>query len=106
MESRVQDADFQVSTAVLESLAAWDMSIEAPDAFQTATPDTYHTAAIEELRKYVRLLGSSLSKKNADVLRESAKTYRHFAEQEYCERQPLIQKEEQNQALTALGTRP
>jgi len=106
MTNRVQDPDFQVSTWVLEWLAAWEMSIESPDAFQTAPPETYHIAAVEKLRKYVRLLGSSLSNKNASVLQESAKTYHKFAEQEYCAGQPLIEKEERNQALTALGIRP
>jgi hypothetical protein len=38
----------------------------------------------------LRLLGSSLSNKNSNVLRESAKTYRTLAERKYCEQQPQI----------------
>src|SRR5580704_15645131 len=71
-----------------------------------APPANYHSAAVEKLRKYVRLLGSNLSNKNPDVLLESAKTYRTFAEQEYCERRPLIPWEERIQMLSALGHRP
>ena len=70
-----------------------------------APPANYHSAAVEKLRKYVRLLGSTLSNKNPDVLLESAKTYRTFAEQDYCERQPLIPREERIQMLSALGTK-
>jgi hypothetical protein len=106
MTNRIQDPDFQVSATVLESLAAWDLGMESPDAFQTSTPETYHADAVDKLRKYVQLLGSSLSNKSADVLRQSAEAYRAFAEQKYCERQPLIQREERNQILTAIGSQP
>jgi len=47
----------------------------------------------------LRLLGSSLAKKNSNVLRESAKTYRTLAERKYCEQQPLIPRPERNQVL-------
>jgi hypothetical protein len=40
------------------------------------------------------------------VLAESAKTYRSFAEQEYCEGEPLIPKQKHNQMLAATGMRP
>jgi hypothetical protein len=106
MTSRMQDPDFQVSNSVLESLASWELRISSPDAFQTTAPAIYHAQAIDTLRKYVRLLGSSLSSKDSDVLLESAKTYRTLAEQEYCERQSLIPKEERNQMFTAHGLRP
>ena len=64
-----------------------------PDAFQSGMPANYRALAVEKLRKYVRLLGNSLSKKNSDVLPESAKAYRTFAEQKYCERESLISME-------------
>jgi hypothetical protein len=105
MASRIQDRDVQVSTSTLETLASWDLRIESPDAFEGADPADYHAQAVEKLRKYVRLLGSILSRKNPEVLIDSAKTYRFFAEQEYCEEQPLISKEEQNQVLAAITTR-
>jgi hypothetical protein len=57
------------------------------------------------MRKYVRLLGNSLFRKNSNVLLESAKTYRTFAEQQYCEGQPLIPKQEQDQVLAIPGLR-
>jgi hypothetical protein len=98
MTSRMQEPDFQVSTSVLEWLASSELRMEVPQAFQSGRPANYHAQAVEKLRKYVRLLGSSLSKKNNNVLRESAKTYRIFAEQKYCERQSLISKEEQKAA--------
>jgi hypothetical protein len=105
MTSRMQEPDFQVSTRLLEWLASSELRMEVPDAFQSGTPATYHAQAVEKLRKYVRLLGNSLSEKNSDVLAESAKTYRTFAEQKYCERQSLISSEEQNQVLAAIADR-
>jgi hypothetical protein len=99
MANRIQDSDVEVSQAVLESLASWELRIDSPDAFQTASPATYHAQAVDKLRRYVRLLGISLANKNSNVLRESAKTYRVLAEREYCEQQPLILKPERNQVL-------
>jgi hypothetical protein len=106
MTKRIQDPDVQVSMAILESLASWDPKIDSPDAFRAATPTTYHSAAVEKLRKYVRLLGSSLSGKRPEVLKESAKTYRMYSEQKYCEAQPLISLEEQHQVMAALPNQP
>lgn len=105
MTSRMQEPDFQVSTNVLELLASSELRMEVPDAFHGGTPATYHAQAVEKLRKYVRLLGSSLSLKNHNVLPESVKTYRIFAEEQYGERQSLISTEEQNQSLAAIGIR-
>ena len=106
MAARMQEADFEVSTGVLEWLASTELRIEVPDAFQSRTPAMYHAQAVEKLRKYVQLLGESLSRKDSIVLSQSVKTYRNFAEQKYCEPQPLIPREEQNQVLTSLATRP
>lgn len=106
MTNRIQDPDIEVSPTVLESLAVWDLGIDSPDAFQSGSPVNYHATAIERLRRYVRLLGNSLGKKNSGVRPESAKTYRGFAEQNYCEEQPLISKEERIQILAAAAIRP
>lgn len=106
LTSRIQSPDVQVSPETLELLTIWELRNDSPDAFQMASPANYHSAAVEKLRKYARLLGSSLSNKNPDVLLESAKTYRTFAEQEYCERQPLIPREERIQMLSLRETRP
>lgn len=103
MSARMQAPDFQVSTIVLEWLASSELRMEVPDAFEGGAPALYRSQAVEKLRKYVRLLGSSLPKKNASVLAESANTYRTFAEQKYCERQSLIPGKEQNNVLSALG---
>ncbi len=99
MKRRIQEPDFQVSTDILEWLANSELKMEVPDAFQSGTPATYHAQAVEKLRKYVRLLGNGLARKNSDVLTDSAKTYRTFAEQEYCEGQSMISKKEQNKVL-------
>jgi hypothetical protein len=106
MTSRMQEPDFEVHTDVLEWLAASQLRMDAPDAFQSVAPATYHAQAVETMRKYVRLLGSSLSKKNSNTLAESAETYRFFADQKYCEQQSLISTEEQNQAQASVGMRP
>lgn len=105
MARRIQDPNVAVSGPVLESLAIWDLRLESPDAFQTAPATVYHGQAVEVLRKYVRLLGSSLARKNSDVLAESTKTYLGYAKENYCD-QTLIPEEERKQALrTELRTR-
>lgn len=104
--ARMQEPDFEVSTGVLEWLATSELRTEVLDAFQGGTPATYHAQATEKLRKYVRLLGSSLNQKDSTTLTESLRTYRNFAEQQYCEPQLLIPREEQIQVLTRLGNVP
>ena len=106
ISSRIQEPDFEVSKSVMEWLASSALRIEVPDAFESGQPATYHAQAVEKLRRYVRLLGGSLKQKNSTVLDESAKTYSNFAEQTYCEAQPLIPTEEQGQVLGALDARP
>ena len=49
---------------------------------------------------------AACARKNPDVRSESAKTYRWFAEQEYCEGQPLISREERKQALLPQSIHP
>jgi hypothetical protein len=106
ISSRIQETDFEVSKDVMEWLASSALRIEVPDAFESGQPATYHAQAVEKLRMYVRLLGGSLKQKNSTVLDESVKTYSNFAEQTYCEAQPLIPTEEQDQVLGALDARP
>ncbi len=106
MSSRIQEPGFEVSTGVLEWLATSDLRMELPDAFETDTPATYHAQAVEKLRKYIRMLGSSLSQKASNVLAESVKTYRTLAEQNYCEPGSLIPVGEQDQALAAVKVQP
>jgi hypothetical protein len=103
MTSRMQEPDFQVSTATIEWLASTELRLETPDAFLNGTAADYHDQAVKKLRKHVRLLGSSVSSKNAAVISESIKTYRWFSEQDYCERQPLIPKDEQDRVFAELN---
>jgi hypothetical protein len=106
MAARIQEPDFEVSTGLLEWLAGSELRMEVANAFHGGTPATYHGQAVEKLRKYVRLLGGSLSQKDQNVLSETVKTYRTFAEQKYCEPQSRISRDEQNQALAGIGIRP
>lgn len=106
MSARIQEPDFEVSNGVLEWLASSSLRMEMPDAFESAKPATYHAHAVEQLRTYVRLLGGSLKQKSSTVLDESVKTYSNFAVQTYCEAQPLIPTEEQNNVLIGLDARP
>jgi hypothetical protein len=101
MTSRIQEPDFQVSDEIIEWLAGAELRIEVPDAFRGDAPATYHDEAVESLRKYVRLLGSSLSKKDPIVLPESVKTYQNLAGQRYCG-EALIQSDEQNSIVVDL----
>ena len=106
LTKRTQDPDVEVSTMILESLASWDLRNESPEAFEAASPASYHSQAVETLRKYIRLLGASLSGKNSDVVRESAKTYRTLAEREYCEKRALIPKRERDAVLAIARMEP
>ena len=91
MTRRVQDPDVQVSNFVLRWLAQSAMKADNPDAFESSTaPGDFHAQAMEQLRKYVRLLGTSLAHKNPDALEESAKTYQRLAEQRSCKGDPLL----------------
>jgi hypothetical protein len=106
MSTRIQEPDFEVSKDVMEWLASSALRMEVPDAFESGQPATYHAQAVEQLRMYVKRLGGSLKQKNSTVLDESLKTYSNFAEQTYCEAQPLIPPEEQGQVLAGLDARP
>jgi hypothetical protein len=106
MSARIQEPDFEVSQGVLEWLASSALRIEVPGAFESGAPATYHAQAVEKLRMYVRLLGGSLNQKNSTVLNESVKTYSKFAEPTYCEAQPLIPTEEQNNVLAGRAATP
>jgi hypothetical protein len=102
MTKRMQDTDVEVSPALVTSLAMWELERDLPETVETTSIATYHPQAVDKMRKYVRLLGESLSRKDATALPESVKTYRYYADQEYCENQPLIPKQEQNQVLVTL----
>jgi hypothetical protein len=97
MESRMQDPDFQVSSEVIEWLAVSDLRLITPDAFKVGNLAQYHEQAVDVLRKYIRLLGSSLSRKDRTVFSESLKTYGSFADQKYCEGEMLIPTDERNE---------
>jgi hypothetical protein len=101
MTSRIQEPDFQASNEIIEWLASAELRIEVPDAFRGDALATYHDEAVELLRKYVRLLGSSLSKKDPLVLGEAVKTYRNVAGRRYCD-EALIPSDEQNSVLMDL----
>lgn len=105
MTQRIQDPDVGVSPQVVQWLAIRDLGLEDPGAFQSPDAALYHTAAMEKLRKYVRLLGSSLARKDRAVRPDDIKTYRWFAEQPYCGESSLIPKEERDQVLAAAGMR-
>ncbi len=100
MTIRIQEPDMQVSTSVLTSLAMWALQAEAPDSFNSNAPaSSYHSQALDQLRKYVRILGSSLRNKKPDALDESVKTYRTIAERQSCSGDLLIPEAEKSAAL-------
>lgn len=102
MESRFQEPDFQVSSGTIEWLAIADIKQISPNSFEGGALEEYHEQAVASLRKYVRLLGSSLARKNSTVLLESLKTYWAYTEQRYCDGDTLIPEEERNDALRFL----
>ena len=106
MTRRIQEPDVEVSDFVLWGLARWAMKADNPDAFESSTaPSDYHAQAIEQLRKYVRLLGTSLANKNSDALDKSAKTYQMLAEERSCKGDPLIPDAERAPVLAGVKSR-
>lgn len=101
MTKRIQDPDFPVSKNALETVAAWNLRLQSPEAFQDN--NAYHMQAVAVLRQYVRLLGESLVNKQPDALEESASTYESFAEQHYCSPAPLIPVVEEKGMLASAG---
>jgi len=106
MAARIQEPDFRASTDVLEWLAGSELAMEVPNAFHSGTVATYHALALEKLRKYVRLLGGSLSQKDPSAFSDSVRTYRTFADRNYCEPQSLISGDEQDRAVSGPGILP
>jgi hypothetical protein len=105
MSQRIQDADFDVSSSTLEVLAAWAFMQDTPHAIDSDQSSVYHAGALDSLRKYVRLLGNSLPKKDARAREGSVNTYLNFESQDYCEGQPLIPADEAAAVLRSIGTR-
>jgi hypothetical protein len=71
----------------------------------TTAPSDYHEQAKEQLRKYVRLLGTSLAAKNSEVLDKSLKTYQMLAEERSCKGDPLILDAERAAVLSEVKSR-
>jgi hypothetical protein len=103
LRERFPQPDFQVSTSVVDWLTITDLRLENADAFENAPAIAYQEQALEKLRKYVRLLGGSLEKKNSSVVTESVKTYRYYAEQSYCKTDSLIPLDERTALLKRIG---
>ena len=100
---RIQDPDVAVSDSVLLWLAASAMKSGNPDAFQPgAAAGVYHAQATEQLRKYVRLVGASLTSKNAGALPDSLNTYQRLAVRQSCNGDPLIPDAERYAVLDAI----
>jgi hypothetical protein len=103
MTIRIQEPDFQVSEWALAWLASAELRQDTPHAFENGEQESGHFLAVNMLRKYVRLLGTSLPAKNPSVLPVSVATYRHFAEATYCGQDSLLAPEEIRQALEGLN---
>jgi hypothetical protein len=84
----------------------WHYLIPRGTGGRMASGNNYHSQAVEKVRTFIRLLGSSLSKKNSNTLPESARTYSMFAKQEFCEGEPLIPKPEEDQIPAASEDAP
>jgi hypothetical protein len=106
LRHRILEPEVDVSDRLLNLLATWSLQADDADAFQsTSAPSDYHDQAKEQLRKYVRLLGTSLAAKNSEVLEKSLKTYQMFAEERSCKGEPLIPDAERAAVLGGVKSR-
>jgi hypothetical protein len=95
LAKRMLDEDFLVSVDFIDLLTAMTIQIEEPTAFDQGDRDSWqqlNPRALEILRGYVLALGRSLPSKRNGVRELGIATFEHYAAQEYCTNDPLIEK--------------
>lgn len=89
------DEDFLVSVDFIDMLTAMTIQVEERNAFDRgdqASRQQLNPRTLEILRGYVLALGRSLPSKRNGVRDLGIATFEHYAAQEYCTNEPLIEK--------------
>jgi hypothetical protein len=104
MTRRIQDPDVRVHAYELVQLAMASLDLETSGALESSEPAQYHSQAVDKLREYVRLFGSSLASKHPDVVDFDLAAYRDLAEGKDCSGATLIPGEERDRVISAART--
>jgi hypothetical protein len=95
LANRMSLEDFLVSVNFIDMLTAMTIQIEEPAAFDQddwASWQQLNPRTLEMLRGYVLALGRSLPSKRNGIRELGIATFEHYAAQEYCTNEPLIEK--------------
>ena len=110
LEKRMQDPDFAVTSVFLDTLVAFAIQRDTPEAFDgdTSAKDgsPYYTTSLSLLRGYLKLVGDSLPNKQGEARRVSLETYKGYAKSLFCEDDPLIAPAEVQRVLSAANATP
>lgn len=108
IEKRMQEPDFAVTTGFLDTLVAFAIQRDTPEAFDADTPakdgSPYYAASLSLLRGYLKLVGDSLPNKQGEARQLSLETYKGYARSLFCEDDPLIAPAEMERVLSAAST--
>lgn len=95
LANRMTDEDFAVSANFVDTLTAMTVQGEQPVVFERddlSSRQQLNPRTLEILRGYVLELGKSLPSKRDGVRALGLATFEHYASEEYCAGEPLIEK--------------
>lgn len=95
LANRMADEDFIASVDLIDMLTAMTIQVEEPIAFDRddlSSRQQLNPRTLEILRGYVLALGHSLPSKHGGVREAGTATFEHYASQEYCASEPLIER--------------
>ena len=95
LANRMVDEDFAASVDFIDMLTAMTILIEEPIVFERgdrSSRQQLNPRTLEILRNYVLALGHSLPSKRSGVRDLGIATFEHYASQEYCTYEPLVEK--------------
>ncbi len=102
LANRMVDEDFVASVDFIDMLTAITIQIEEPISFDRGDLPSrrqLNPRTLEILRGYVFALGHSLPSKRSGVRELGIATFEHYASEDYCTNDPLIEKRLADQVL-------
>jgi hypothetical protein len=108
LANRMTDEDFAVSADFVDTLTAMTVQGEQPVIFERddlSSRQQLNPRTLEILRGYVLELGNSLPSKRDGVRALGLATFEHYASEEYCAGEPLIEKPIADQILLQIHSK-
>jgi hypothetical protein len=110
LEKRMQEPDFALTSPFLDTLVAFAIQRDTPEAFDGDTPakdgSAYYAASLSLLLGYLKMVGESLPNKRGEARQLSLETYKGYARSLFCEDDPLIAPAEMQRVLSAANANP